>query len=366
MFSRRWIQLAVVVGCVVLCSCKDESKQTTSQESSYSTLTLAPTSKEYSTSYSATIRGRQDIDIYPQVSGTMFKLCVSEGQKVSKGQVLFIIDQVPYQAALNTAIANVEAAKASVATAKLNWESNQELYDEKVISEFTLKTAHNEYLSACAQLAQAKAQEVNARNSLSYTEVKAPANGVVGSLPYKVGTLVSAQMAQPLTTVSDNSSMHVYFSMTENELLNLTRKYGSINEALASMPEVSLKLNDGSIYEEKGKIVSISGVIDRQTGSVTARAEFPNEKRLLNSGANGTVIIPATYENVLVIPQAATVQNQDKYIVYKVVDGKAKSTLVEVSPVSDGKEFVVTSGLKAGDVIVSAGAGLLRDGMQIN
>ncbi len=360
------MQLAVLVGCIVLCSCKGDSNQAASQESSYSTLTLAPTNKEYSTSYSATIRGRQDIDIYPQVSGTMFKLCVSEGEQVRKGQVLFIIDQVPYQAALNTAIANVEAAKASVATAKLNWESNQELYDEKVISEFTLKTSYNEYLSAQAQLSQAQAQEVNARNSLSYTEVKAPANGVVGSLPYKVGTLVSAQMAQPLTTVSDNSSMHVYFSMTENELLNLTRKYGSLNGALASMPAVQLKLNDGTIYDSPGKIVSISGVIDRQTGSVTARAEFPNAQRLLHSGANGTVMIPAVYENVLVIPQTATVQNQDKYIVYKVVDGKAKSTLVEVSPISDGKEFVVTSGLQEGDVIVAAGAGLLRDGIQIN
>ncbi len=361
------MQLAVVAGCIVLCSCKGgDSKQAASPQASYSTLTLAPTSKAYSTSYSATIRGRQDIDIYPQVSGTMFKMCVSEGDNVRKGQVLFIIDQVPYQAALNTAIANVEAAKASVATAKLNWESNQELYDEKVISEFTLKTSHNEYLSACAALSQAKAQEVNARNSLSYTEVKSPANGVVGALPYKVGTLVSAQMAQPLTTVSDNSAMHVYFSMTENEVLSLTRKYGSTKEALAKMPAVQLKLNDGSIYDQPGKIVSISGVIDRQTGSVTARAEFPNAQRLLHSGANGTVIIPATYENVLVIPQAATVQNQDKYVVYKVVDGKAKSTLVEVSPISDGKEFVVTSGLKSGDVIVAAGAGLLRDGMQIN
>ncbi len=356
--------LLAVVGCIALCSCGGEKKQEAAK-ASYSTMKLAPTNKEYSTSYSATIRGRQDIDIYPQVSGTMSKMCVSEGDRVSKGQVLFIIDQVPYKAALNTALANVEAAKASVATAKLNWESNQELYNEKVISEFTLKTSYNEYLSACAQLSQAEAQEVNARNSLSYTEVKAPANGVVGALPYKVGTLVSAQMAQPLTTVSDNSTMHVYFSMTENELLNLTRKYGSTNEALTSMPAVSLKLNDGTIYDHQGKIVSLSGVIDRQTGSVTARAEFPNEQRLLHSGANGTIIIPAVYENVLVIPQAATVQNQDKYVVYKVVDGKAKSTLIEVSPLSDGKEFVVTSGLKAGDEIVSAGAGLLRDGMQI-
>ena len=317
------------------------------------------------TSYSATIRGRQDIDIYPQVSGTIEKLCVTEGQKVRRGQLLFIIDQVPYKAALKTAVANVEAARAALATAELTYNSNKELYAQKVVSEFSLKTAENSYLTAKAQLSQAEAQEISARNNLSYTEVKSPSDGVVGALPYRAGALVSPSLPQPLTTVSDNSDMYVYFSMTENQLLALTRQYGSMDEALKNMPAAELRLNDNSVYDKKGTIESISGVIDRQTGTVVARVVFPNESRLLHSGASGTVVVPATYKNCIVIPQEATVQLQDKTLVYKVVDGKAVSTLITVAGINDGREYVVLDGLKVGDEIVSTGAGLLREGTQV-
>ena len=323
------------------------------------------TDKELSTSYSATIRGRQDIDIYPQVSGTIEKLCVTEGQKVRRGQLLFIIDQVPYKAALKTAVANVEAARATLATAALTYNSNKELYAQKVVSEFSLKTAENAYLTAKAQLSQAEAQEISARNNLSYTEVKSPSDGVVGALPYRVGALVSASLPQPLTTVSDNSDMYVYFSMTENQLLALTRQYGSMDEALKNMPQAELRLNDNSVYDKKGTIESISGVIDRQTGTVVARVVFPNESRLLHSGASGTVVVPTTYKNCIVIPQEATVQLQDKTVVYKVVDGKAVSALITVAGINDGREYVVLDGLEVGDEIVSTGAGLLREGMQV-
>ncbi len=362
--EKKWLQLMICVGCTVwLASCKQASNA--GVESTYAIMTVAPTDKELSTSYSATIRGRQDIEIYPQVSGTLVKLCVNEGDKVHRGQILFVIDQVPYQAALNTALANVEAAKAGVATAELTYNSNKELYARKVVSEFTLKTSENSYLTAKAQLAQAEAEEVNARNSLSYTEVKSPSDGVVGALPYRVGALVSSAIAQPLTTVSDNSTMYVYFSMTENQLLSLTREYGSMDEALSNMPEVELQLNDNSVYDQKGKIESISGVIDRQTGTVVARAVFPNESRLLHSGASGAILIPNIYKNCIVIPQEATVQMQDKTLVYKVVDGKAVSALVSVSPVSDGQEYIVLDGLKEGEEIVAAGAGLMREGTQV-
>lgn len=323
------------------------------------------TDKELSTSYSATIRGRQDIDIYPQVSGTIEKLCVTEGQKVRRGQSLFIIDQVPYKAALKTAVANVEAARAALATAALTYNSNKELYAQKVVSEFSLKTAENAYLTAKAQLSQAEAQEISARNNLSYTEVKSPSDGVVGALPYRVGALVSASLPQPLTTVSDNSDMYVYFSMTENQLLALTRQYGSMDEALKNMPQAELRLNDNSVYDKKGTIESISGVIDRQTGTVVARVVFPNESRLLHSGASGTVVVPTTYKNCIVIPQEATVQLQDKTVVYKVVDGKAVSALITVAGINDGREYVVLDGLEVGDEIVSTGAGLLRGGTQV-
>lgn len=362
--NKRWIQWIGIICCAMMAaSCKQAPEM--KSQANYSIMTVANTDKELTTAYSATIRGRQDIDIYPQVSGTIQELCVSEGDKVNKGQTLFIIDQVPYKAALNTAIANVKSAKAALATAQLTYDSNKELFAQKVVSDYTLKTAENSYLTAQAQLAQAEAQEVNARNNLSYTVVKSPSNGVVGTLPYRVGTLVSPSMVQPLTTVSDNSTMYVYFSMTENQLLSLIRQYGSLDETLKQMPEIQLQLNDNSIYEEKGHIESISGVIDRQTGTVSVRAVFPNESRLLYSGASGSVIIPSVYKNCIVIPQEATVRHQDKVLVYKVVDGKAVSTLIKVAEVNDGREYIVLEGLAVGDEIVSKGAGLLREGTQV-
>ena len=357
--NKKWIRLIGIVGCTVwMASCKQAPDA--GVKSSYAVMKVEATDKELSTSYSATIRGRQDIDIYPQVSGTIEKLCVTEGQKVRRGQLLFIIDQVPYRAALKTATANVEAARAATSTAELTYKSNKELYAQKVVSEFSLKTAENSYLTAKAQLAQA-----DARNNLSYTEVKSPSDGVVGALPYRAGALVSANIPYPLTTVSDNSDMYVYFSMTENQLLALTRQYGDMDEALKNMPEVELILNDNSVYQKKGTIESISGVIDRQTGTVVARVVFPNESRLLHSGASGTVVVPSIYKNCIAIPQTATVRMQDKTIVYKVVDGKAVSTLITVAGINDGREYIVLDGLKAGDEIVSEGAGLVREGTQV-
>ena len=362
--NKKWLRLIGIVGCTVwMASCKQATDA--GVKPSYAIMEVKAADKELSTSYSATIRGRQDIDIYPQVSGTIEKLCVTEGQTVRRGQLLFVIDQIPYRAALKTALANVEAARAAMATAELTYNSNKELYAQKVVSEFSLKTAENTYLTAKAQLTQAEAQEVNARNNLSYTEVKSPSDGVVGALPYRVGALVGANLPYPLTTVSDNSDMYVYFSMTENQLLALTRQYGSMDEALKNMPEVELVLNDNSVYNKKGVIESISGVIDRQTGTVMARVVFPNESRLLHSGASGTVVVPSIYKDCIAIPQGATVQMQDKVVVYKVVDGKAVSTLITVAGISDGREYVVLSGLRSGDEIISEGAGLVREGTQV-
>ena len=362
--NKKWLRLIGIVGCTVwMASCKQATDA--GVKPSFAIMEVKAADKELSTSYSATIRGRQDIDIYPQVSGTIEKLCVTEGQTVRRGQLLFVIDQIPYRAALKTAVANVEAARAAMATAELTYNSNKELYAQKVVSEFSLKTAENTYLTAKAQLTQAEAQEVNARNNLSYTEVKSPSDGVVGALPYRVGALVGANLPYPLTTVSDNSDMYVYFSMTENQLLALTRQYGSMDEALKNMPEVELILNDNSVYNKKGVIESISGVIDRQTGTVMARVVFPNESRLLHSGASGTIVVPSIYKDCIAIPQGATVQMQDKVVVYKVVDGKAVSTLITVAGINDGREYVVLSGLQSGDEIITEGAGLVREGTQV-
>ena len=356
-------QMITVICSATLAACGNAPAVQTRSE--YQVIDITTSDKELQTTYSAAIRGRQDIDIYPQVSGTLTRLCVEEGQAVRKGQILFIIDQVPYIAALRTAEANVEAAKAGVATSQLTYDSKRELYAQKVVSEFDLKTSHNSLLSAKAQLAQAEAQRINAANNLSYTEVKSPADGVVGTLPYRVGTLVSSGMPKPLTTVSDNSDMYVYFSMTENQMLELTRRYGSKDKALAEMPAVSLQLNDRSTYPQEGKIETISGVIDTSTGTVSLRAVFPNKDGLLTSGGSGNVIVPLKKEDCIVIPQAATYELQDKVFVYKVVDGKAQSAPVQVTRVNGGQEYIVENGLQVGDVIVVEGVGLLREGTPV-
>ena len=363
--NRKWMRLMVLVGCAALAaSCKQAPAAQT--EAEYAVLRVSPSDKVLSTTYSATIRGRQDIDIYPQVSGFLTQLCVEEGQAVRKGQVLFIIDQVPYKAALETAVANVESAKAGLATAELTYNSKKELFAKKVVSEFDLKTAENSYLTAKAGLAQAKAQEVSARNNLSYTEVKSPSDGVIGTLPYRVGALVSASLPQPLTTVSDNSDMYVYFSMTENQLLALTRQYGSKAEALKNMPEVELQLNDKSMYGEKGRIETISGIINPQTGTVSIRCVFPNEKRLLFSGGIGNVVLPHQETDAIVIPQSATYEIQDKIFVYKVIDGKAVASEIVVAKQNDGKHYIVRDGLTVGDKIISEGVGLVQDGAEVS
>lgn len=356
--------LTLAAGVLGVCSCRGPQSASTNGES-YRTIKVHLSDQTLQTGYSASIEGRQDIDIYPQVSGTLTKVCINEGETVRKGQLLFVIDQVPYEAELRTAQANVTAAEASVATAQLAYDSKQDLYDQKIVSEYELKTAYNSLSSAKASLAQMQAEEVNARNSLSYTEVRSPSNGVAGTLPYRQGTLVSSSLSQPLTTISDNSAMYVYFSMNEKQLLSLIRTYGSLGKSLEKMPDVGLKLSDGSFYSQTGRIESISGVVDKETGSASLRAVFPNGDRLLLSGTSGTVLIPSTYKDCIVIPQVATYEVQDQVYVYKVVDGVTKSTRIQVSESSNGTDYIVTDGLQEGDEIIADGAGLLRDGMHV-
>lgn len=359
---RIKMKAAVLSAVAGLVSCGNVEQ---SGEQAYPVMTVAADSVTIEESYSASIQGRQDIEIYPQVSGTIRRVCVKEGQKVRKGELLFVIDQVPYIAALRTATANVRAAAAQVETARLDYDSKKELFRENVVSEYDLSTAKNALAVAEAGLEQAKAQETDARNNLSYTEVKSPSDGVVGTLPYRMGTLVSPSMTSPLTTVSNNREMYVYFSMTENQLRSLLRQYGSPEEVISRMPAIRLRLNDGTLYENEGRVETISGVINRQTGTVSVRGVFPNEKSLLVSGGIGNVVIPRMERGAVVIPQSATYELQDKLFAYKVADGKAVSTQLTVERIHDGKEYIVRNGLQAGDVIVSEGVGLVQDGMEI-
>ena len=261
----------------------------------------------------------------------------------------------------------MEVAKANVATTQLTVDSKTELHAQNIISDYDLQTAKNSLASAKAALAQAEAQLASARNDLSYTTITSPSDGVVGTIPFRVGSLVGTTTQEPLTVVSDINKMFVYFSMNEKQLLALTRqKDGSVNSTINAMPEVQLQLADGTMYPAKGKIETLSGVIDLSTGAVQMRATFPNAQRLLRSGGTGTVLIPSVLDSALLIPQSATYEVQDKKFVYVLGDSsKVKNTEITVFPLDNGKQYVVTSGLKPGEQVVVEGVATLRDGMPI-
>lgn len=351
-----------VICLTILVSCKSGTQP--KPNTTYKVMEVTLTDKSLTSNYSATIQGRQTVEIRPQVSGTITKICIDEGAVVKEGQSLFIIDQVPYQAALATAMANVKSAQAQVATAQLMVNSKEELFKQNVVSDYDLQTAKNNLLVAQAALAQAQAQELTARNNLSYTVVKSPATGVAGMIPYRVGALVNSAIVTPLVTVSDDTEMYVYFSMTENQVLALYGGDGSKNDTKV-MPEVKLRLSNGTMYDQVGKIDAISGMIDPTTGSISIRATFPNKNGVLRNGGAGNIVFPYEKKDCIAIPQTATYEIQDKTFTYKVIDGKAVSTPITVFGVNDGKEYIVETGLAVGDHIVAEGAGLLRDGAEV-
>ena len=357
--------LAIILCAVALASCKQPQTQTAQKENYYETMEITLGDRTLTTGYSAAISGVQTVEIRPQVSGMITDILIEEGESVTKGQVLFIIDQTPYKAAYEIAVANVKSAEAALSTAQLILESNKNLYEQDVVSEFDLMTAQNDLTEAEARLALCKAEEVNASNNLSYTEVRSPVNGVASMIPYRVGTLVNSSIAQPLVTVSDDSRVYAYFSMAENQMLDMVQQYGSLNNAIRQMPEVELIMSNGEKYEHTGKINAISGTISESTGAVSIRAVFNNRNHLLRNGGSGTIIIPTTLKDAIVIPQSATYELQDRVFVYKIVDGKASSTEIHVAPQNNGVEYIVTDGLELGDIIVAEGAGLIKEGTPI-
>ena len=358
--------LAIIFSAIALASCNQNKTQTATQkENYYETMEVTLSDRTLTTGYSAAISGVQTVEIRPQVSGMITDILIEEGESVTKGQVLFIIDQTPYKAAYEIAVANVKSAEAALSTAKLILDSNKNLYEQDVVSEFDLMTAQNDLTEAEARLALCKAEEVNASNNLSYTEVRSPVNGVASMIPYRVGALVNSSIAQPLVTVSDDSRVYAYFSMAENQMLDMVQQYGSLNNAIRQMPEVELIMSNGEKYEHTGKINAISGTISESTGAVSIRAVFNNRNHLLRNGGSGTIIIPMTIQNCMVIPQSATYELQDRVFVYKVVDGKASSTEIHIAPQNNGVEYIVTDGLEVGDIIVAEGAGLIKEGTPI-
>lgn len=355
--------LCFFLGIMVFVSCQEKKQEKSALV--YKTMKVQRSSQTVKVAYSATMKGREIVEIRPQVSGLITKILISEGQKVHKGQTLFVIDQVPYQEALNTAEAALKSARAAEQSAQLTYDSKQQLRKEQVIGDFELQTAYQALLSAQAQVAQAQAQVANARNSLSYTVVKSPLSGVAGMIPYHVGALVSPSISEPLISVCDDSEMWVYFSLSEREVTDLALQYGSLEKFMRGMPDVSLLLSNGKQYSEKGRVDAVSGIVDASTGAVALRAVFPNKEHLLRNGGTGSVVVSTLRENVIVIPQTATFELQNKVFVYRIVDGKTAQTEIKVAPLDDGTTYIVDEGLAEGDVIIAEGAGLMREGIEI-
>ena len=327
-------------------------------DNEYPVVTVGTSSADMQTTYPATIKGVQDVEIRPKAQGFITQINVKEGQTVGAGQVLFVIDNETAQQQVRQAQAAVNTAQQQVNTAKLTYDNTKTLHANRVIGDYELQTSQNSYEVAQAQLAQAQASLASAKEMLSYCYVKSPAAGVVGTLPFKKGTLVSS--SNVLTTVSDNSSMEVYFSVTEKAAMVLQ------NAGLQSLPSVKLLLADGSVYPHEGKVTKMSGVIDQGTGSVQLIALFQNPKRILKSGGAGTIVIPRQTTDAIIIPQSCVSEVQDKKFIYLLgKDNKVKYSEIKVDPQNDGMNYIVTEGLKTGDKYVTNGITKLSDGMEI-
>lgn len=360
--------VAAISGLLTACGGGGGQQQMGNMPTQVETMKIALGSANLEESYPATIKGKKDVEIRPQVSGFITKVCVDEGQVVHKGQVLFTIDQVQLEAAVRSAEAAVVSAKSQVATAQLTANNKKALHAKNIISDYEYQTSVLSLESAKAALNQANQQLVNAKKNLSYAVVKAPCDGVIGSIPNREGSLASPSSAQPLTTVSDISEVYAYFSLTEKDVLKLTENGArTLAQAIKDMPEVSLKLSDGTRYALTGHVSTVSGVLDQSTGSASVRALFKNTNGMLRSGSTGNVLIPQPSQNLIIIPQKATYELQDLKYVYVVGDSsKAVSRSIKVSPVDDGQSYIVTDGLKVGDEIVTEGVGtVVKDGVVI-
>lgn len=356
-----------VLTAVMLTSCGSKSNKMGEASNDFAVETIQTTTADLKTSYPATIKGMQDIEIRPKVSGYLVKLLVDEGATVRKGQPLFLIDSEQYRATVKAAKAQIRVCRANIATQKLTVDNKRMLFKQNIISSYDLKMAENTLASYEAQLAAAEAQLQSAQDNLRWCTVTSPADGVVGSIPYRVGSLVSGQSAEALTTVSNISKMYVYFSMTEKQLLALTREAGGVNAAIKKMPAVSLVLSDGTTYSQSGTISTVSGVIDPSTGSVQMRATFDNAQHILRSGGTGSILIPTHASDAIMVPQSATFDVQDKKFVYVVNADKTVATReITVLPQNNGQTYVIASGLRAGERIVVDGVNQLKNGQKIN
>ena len=361
--ALRWTMMLSLGGIIASCGI-DMPKEV---QTSYETMTVEKKDIEVPVKFSAKLKGQTDVTVTPQVSGQLVKICVNEGQQVKKGQVLFVIDSRNAQLELEAAQANLSAAQAAENSAKLEYESNKNLFEKKIVSQYMLDNSQNSYKQAQASVAQARASVNRAKVNLGFCTITASVSGVIGEIPVRTGDQVSP--ATHLTILSGNTTMDAEFSVTE-ALVEASVSAGLTKDdkakQLAALPDVTFVMKNGTEYPHKGRITSLTGVVDAATGSLGAKASFPNPDGHLFSGIQGTVVLPFAEKDVMVIPQTAVVKLQNKQQVYKVKsDSTATAITVTTTDTGNGEDVIVTSGLNVGDKIVTVGANNVQEGQKV-
>jgi membrane fusion protein (multidrug efflux system) len=362
MKSMKWLCMFGLMIGLVSCGV-DMPKET---KTSYDTMVVEKQNITVPVKLSAKLKGQSDVVISPQVSGQLMRICVSEGQQVKKGTTLFIIDSRNAQLDLEVAEANLLAAQASERSAKLEYESNKNLFEKNIVSSYMLDNSENAYRQAQAAVSQAKASVDRAKVNLGFCTITAPVDGIIGEIPIAEGIQVSP--GTHLTIVSGNTMMQAVFSVPESVLEEAVAQgyEGKVEDALKLFPDVTFVMKNGTEYAHKGRITSATGVVNAATGTIACKATFPNPDGQLYSGIQGAIVMPYNHEDVMVIPQYAVVRLQDKALVYKVKDDNtATAVAVTVVDAGNGKDFIVTSGLTVGDKIVTVGANNVQEGEQV-
>ena len=365
--QRNFLTLTLALGAVVgiLTSCLGDMPKET--QSSFETMTVKKSDIELPYKFSARMKGQNDVTVTPQVSGQLMKICVAEGQQVKQGQTLFVIDSRNAQLELEAAQANLQAALAQENSAKLEYESNKNLFEKKIVSSYLLSNSENSYKQAQASVAQARAAVNRAKVNLGFCTITASVSGVIGEIPVRTGDQVSP-MTQ-LTMLSGNTTMYAEFSVTEALVESMVKegvKAAEVEKYLANLPPATFIMKNGTEYPHQGRVISLTGVVNSATGSLTAKVSFPNPDGHLYSGIQGTVVMNFAEKDVMLVPQNAVVRLQDKSQVYKVqADSTATAVEVTTEDTGNGKDFIITSGLNVGDKIVTTGANNVTEGQKV-
>jgi membrane fusion protein (multidrug efflux system) len=359
----KWIFMICLVAGLGSCNLDMPVEENTS----FKTMKVEKQDIEVPIKFSAKMKGQTDVTITPQVSGQLMKICVTEGQQVKKGQTLFIIDSRNAQLELQSAQANLQAAIASENSAKLEYESNKNLYEKKIVSKYMLDNAENTYKQAQASVAQARSTVNSAKVNLGFCTITAPVAGLIGEISVRTGDQVSP--GTQLTMVSGNLQMDAEFSVPESlieETVSAGTKASDREKILSSLPEVTFLMKNGTEYTHKGRVSSLTGMVNATTGTISCKATFPNPDGQLFSGIQGTVVMPYAVTDVIVIPQTAVVKLQSKQQVYKVkADSTATAVEVKTEDIGNGQDFIVTSGLNVGDEIITIGSNNVQEGQKV-